>query len=69
MVVQELRSQLELEYALAAALGARRHLRGLVLMADPERVPDLALLLGVAEDLARVLGRDDVEELVLSADF
>ena len=69
LVIQELGRQLKLKYSLAAAFGASRHLRGLVLMADPERVLDLALLLRVAQDLTRVLGRDDVEELVLGANF
>ena len=37
-------------------------------VADPERLSDTGLLLGVAHDLVRVLVSDDVEELELLAD-
>ena len=69
MIIQELRSQLELEQALTAALGASGHLLRLVLGADPERMLDRGLLLGVAKDLAGVLGCDYIVEFVLGADF
>ena len=48
LVIQELGCQLELKYSLAAAFGAGRHLRRLVLMADPEWMLNLVLLLRVA---------------------
>lgn len=69
LVVEELRHQLELKDALASALGARRDLSWFVSIADPERVPHESLLLRVAENLGRVLGRNNVEKFVLGADF
>ena len=69
MIVEELWGQLELEDALAAAARARRDLRRLVLVADPERVLHAALLLRVAQDLAGLLRGDNVEELELGTDL
>ena len=69
MIVEELWRELELEDALAAAARARRDLRRLVLVADPERVLHAALLLRVAQDLAGLLRGDNVEELELGTDL
>lgn len=69
LIVEELGRQLELKDSLAATLAARGHIGNFVTFADPEGTPNIALLLRVAKDLARILRGDDIEKFVLCADL
>ena len=60
---------MEFEDALSAAFGTGWHLSGLVFVADPERLLNLALLLRVAQDLTWIPGCHNIEKLVLSTDL
>ena len=61
LVVEELRCQLALEDTLRAASLTRRNIGRLVLVASPERMSDLWLLLRVPKDLRGIRGGDNLE--------
>ena len=60
---------MEFEDALSAAFGTGWHLSGLVFVANPERLLNLALLLRVAQALTRILCSHDVEKFVFLRDL
>ena len=68
LIVEELRRQLALEDTLRAASLTRRNIRRLVLVASPERMSDLWLLLRVPKDLRGIRGGDNFEKFVLLTD-
>ena len=68
LVVEELRRELALEDTLRAASLTRRNIRHFVLVASPERMSDLWLLLRVSKDLRGIRGGDNFEKLVLFTD-
>ena len=68
LIVEELRRQLALEDTLRAASLASRNIRRFALVAGPERMSDLRLLLRVSKDLRGIGGGDNFEQFVLLAD-